>query len=87
MALKDQKAFAFVNDNYPRIGETLAALWGRFIFVRYVEELLNDRGSAGNDFSPEMISALRDLADDHNRDFPGFGYTGANVWSSKNKVS
>ena len=82
---KNQKAFAFVNDRHPSIGETLADLWGSFVFVRYVEALLNSRESEGNDLSPEMICALRDVADSHDRDFPGLARTGAHVWTPKNK--
>lgn len=83
----NSKAYACVNNQFPRIGAAIKLFWGQPEFAPYVEKLLTDnRTESRKGFPVDVAIALDNLLSRHNTDFPALAPSGDAVWLANQKI-
>ena len=83
----DSKAYACVNEHYPRIADAIKLFWGHRELVTYIDGLLMDsRPGARQGFPLELVESLTNLLHRQHADFPQLASEGGGIWITNNKV-
>lgn len=65
---------------FPHIGKNLVEKWGSRDFCEYISDLFIDRRGGRQGFPSEILFALLNLRDDHEKEYPEFVREITNVW-------
>ena len=86
--METSKAYLFVVRHNERIASALKLYWGEREFVPYVQGLLSDARDGNRvGFPPDMVIALHNLLERHNREFPDFSPSrNAGIWAANQKI-
>ena len=72
--------FKVIDQAFPRIGGNIKLYWGQRQFAPYMNELLHDtRGGKRRGFPRDVLTALGNLFDQHNKAYPPL-FSKADVW-------
>ena len=72
--------FKVIDQAFPRIGSKIKLYWGQRQFATYMNELLHDtRGGKRRGFPRDVLTALGNLFDQHNKAYPPL-FSKADVW-------
>jgi len=84
----DSKAYACVNDKFPRVAAAIKLFWGNPELVKYIDGLLLDthRGGTRQGFPVDVVISLNELLDRHHAEFPKLAPSGMGIWVANNKV-